>query len=93
MRVGDIVVSVDGKRVETVNGLIDLVQAKDKGAKVKIEVLRDGKAVKFEVEVAEEESGGLARIRRACGASSSRGRATPTPSRTSSGDWTRKETR
>ncbi len=59
MRVGDIVVSVDGKRVETVNGLIDLVQAKDKGAKVKIEGLRDGKAVKFEVEVAEEESGGL----------------------------------
>jgi serine protease Do len=58
MRVGDIVVSVDGKRVETVNGLIDLVQAKDKGAKVKIEGLRDGKAVKFEVEVAEEESGG-----------------------------------
>ena len=59
MRVGDIVVSVDGKRVETVNGLIDLVQAKAKGAKVKIEGLREGKAVKFEVEVAEEESGGL----------------------------------
>ena len=59
MRVGDIVVSVDGKRVETVNGLIDLVQAKAKGAKVKVEGLRDGKAVKFEVEVAEEERGGL----------------------------------
>jgi S1-C subfamily serine protease len=59
MQVGDIVVSVDGKRVETVNGLIDLVQAKAKGAKVKIEGLRDGKAVKFEVEVAEEERGGM----------------------------------
>jgi hypothetical protein len=31
--------------------------------------------------------------RRACGASSSRGRDTPTPSRTRSGDWTRTETR
>ena len=58
MRVGDVVVRVDGKRVETVNGLIDLVQAKAKGAKIKIEGLRDGKAVTFDVEVAEEERGG-----------------------------------
>jgi len=59
LRVGDVIVSVDGKRVETVNELIDLVQDKPKGEKVKIEVLRDKKAMAFEVEVAEEESGGL----------------------------------
>jgi len=59
LRVGDIIVRVDGKRVETVNELIDMVQDKPKGEKVKLEVLRDKKAMTFEVEVAEEESGGL----------------------------------
>jgi serine protease Do len=58
LRVGDVIVKVDGRRVETVDGLIDLVQSKDKGTKVKIEVLRDKKPMTFEVEVAEEESGG-----------------------------------
>jgi serine protease Do len=58
MRVGDIIVSVDGKRVESVNGLIDLVQDKAKGAKIKIEVLRDKKPMSFDVEVAEEDRGG-----------------------------------
>ena len=60
IHVGDIIVRVDGQRVETVDGLIDLVQRKEKGAKVKIEFLRDKKAMTAEVEVAEEESGGLA---------------------------------
>jgi membrane-associated protease RseP (regulator of RpoE activity) len=55
--VGDIILSVDGKRVETVNDLIDLVQTKAKGARVKIEVLRDKKTMKFDVEIAEDESG------------------------------------
>jgi len=59
LRVGDIIVRVDGKRVETVNELIDMVQDKPKGEKVKLEILRDKKAMTFEVEVAEEESGGL----------------------------------
>ena len=58
LQVGDIIVSVDGRRVETVNELIDHVQAKAKGAKVKLEVLRDKKPMTFEVEVAEDESGG-----------------------------------
>jgi S1-C subfamily serine protease len=59
LQVGDVIVKVDGKRVETVNGLIDLVQDKAKGAKVKIEILRDKKPMTFEVEVAEEERGGF----------------------------------
>lgn len=59
LKVGDVIISVDGKRVETVNDLIDLVQAKAKGTKVKLEILRDKKAMTIDVEVAEEESGGL----------------------------------
>jgi serine protease Do len=59
LQVGDIIVSVDGKRVGSVNQLIDLVQAKAKGAKVRIEVLRDKKPMTFDVEVSEEESGGV----------------------------------
>ena len=57
MRVGDVIVRVDGRHVETVDALIDLVQSKDKGAKVKIEFVRDKKALTAEVEVAEEETG------------------------------------
>jgi serine protease Do len=57
MRVGDVIVRVDGNKVESVNELIDLVQEKAKGAKVKIEVLRDKKPMTFEVEVAEEDRG------------------------------------
>jgi serine protease Do len=57
IRVGDVIVRVDGKRVETVDALIDLVQDKPKGTKVKVEFLRDKKAMSAEVEVAEEETG------------------------------------
>jgi serine protease Do len=55
--VGDIIISVDGKRVQTVNELIDLVQGKAKGDRIKIEAVRDKKTMSFEVEIAEEESG------------------------------------
>jgi S1-C subfamily serine protease len=58
LQVGDIIVSVDGRRVGTVNELIDHVQTKEKGTRIKIEVLRDKKPMTFEVEVAEDESGG-----------------------------------
>ncbi|HSA95329.1 MAG TPA: PDZ domain-containing protein [Acidobacteriota bacterium] len=57
MKVGDIIVRVDGQAVEVVDELIDLIQAKPKGAKVKIEFVRDKKPMTAEVEVAEEESG------------------------------------
>lgn len=57
IRVGDVIVAVDGKRVETVNELLDLVQAKEKGSKMKLEVLRDKKSTTFEVEVQEDKSG------------------------------------
>ncbi len=60
LQVGDIIVSVDGKRVGTVDQLLDLVQAKAKGDKIKLEVLRDKKVMTFDVEVAEDETGGPA---------------------------------
>jgi serine protease Do len=59
LKVGDVIIMVDGKRVESANDLIDLVQAKEKGTKIKLEILRDKKAMTIEVEVSEEESGGL----------------------------------
>jgi S1-C subfamily serine protease len=59
LKVGDVIIMVDGKRVESVNDLLDLVQAKAKGTKIKLEILRDKKAMTIEVEVSEEESGGL----------------------------------
>lgn len=59
LQVGDIIVGVDGKRVATANELIDIIQSKAKGEKVKFEVLRDKKRMTFNVEVAEEESGAL----------------------------------
>lgn len=59
LQVGDIIISADGKRVQTVNELIDLIQAKAKGDKIKIEAVRDKKTMSFDVEVAEEESGAV----------------------------------
>jgi serine protease Do len=59
LRVGDVIVRVDGERVETVNDLIGLVQAKAKGSKIKLEILRDKKEMTLDVEVSEEESGGF----------------------------------
>jgi serine protease Do len=58
LMVGDVIVRVDGKQVESRNDLIDLVQAKKKGDKVKLEILRDKKAMTIEVPVEEEEMGG-----------------------------------
>jgi S1-C subfamily serine protease len=55
IKVGDVIVRVDGKRVETQNDLIDLIQAKKKGDKIRIEVLRDKKAMTIDVAVEEEE--------------------------------------
>jgi len=55
VKVGDVVVRVDGKKVETVGGLSELIQDKKKGDKVKLEIIRDRKPLTIEVEVSEEE--------------------------------------
>lgn len=57
VKVGDVIVRADGRRVESVDALVDVVQDRKKGDKIKIELLRDRKPLTFEVEVDEEESG------------------------------------
>lgn len=55
LKVGDLIVKVDGKRVESVRELSGLIQDKEKGSKIKIEFLRDKKIRTVEVEIEEEE--------------------------------------
>jgi len=59
LRVGDVIFKADGKRVSSVVELSAVVQTKKKGDKVKIEYMRDKKALSVMVEVAEQETGGL----------------------------------
>ena len=55
LKVGDIILKADGKKVETVNDLSGLLQDKKKGDKVKIEFVRDKKTVTADVGVGEDE--------------------------------------
>ena len=55
LKVGDVIVAADGRRVETLEALTDLIQKKKKGEKISLEILRDKKKMKVEVEVAEEQ--------------------------------------
>jgi hypothetical protein len=55
VKVGDVVVRVDGQKVTSVGGLSELIQDKNKGDKVKLEIIRDKKPMALEVEVGEEE--------------------------------------
>jgi len=59
LKVGDVIVRADGKQVETVSELSELLQDKKKGEKIKIEYIRDKKSNTVEVEVAEEKRGGV----------------------------------
>jgi membrane-associated protease RseP (regulator of RpoE activity) len=59
LKVGDVVVRADGKKVTTVVALSELIQEKQKGDKVKLDIIRDKKPMSFEVEVAEEEGPSL----------------------------------
>jgi len=59
LKIGDVIVKVDGKRVESVNELSELIQDKEKGEKIKIEFIRNKKRNTLEVEVGEEKRGGV----------------------------------
>jgi serine protease Do len=59
LKVGDVIVRVDGRKVESVSDLSELIQDKKKGDKVKFEIIRDKKPVTIEVEVGEEEGPSL----------------------------------
>jgi hypothetical protein len=58
LKVGDVIVQVDGKRVSSRDDLIDVIQDAKKGDKVKVEILRDKKAMTLEIGVEEEDVGG-----------------------------------
>jgi serine protease Do len=55
LKVGDVIVTADGKRVERTQDLVGLIQDKEKGDKITIEYIRDKKKRNVEVEVEEEE--------------------------------------
>jgi len=58
LKVGDVIIRAEGKRVESVRRLSGLIQDKAKGDKIKIEFLRDKKVKTVEVEIEEEERSG-----------------------------------
>jgi serine protease Do len=55
LKVGDVIISSDGERVQSSQDLVDLIQDKKKGDKITIEYLRNKKKHTTEVEVEEEE--------------------------------------
>jgi len=57
LKVGDVIIRADGKRVESVRQLSGLIQDKEKGEKIKIEFLRNKKVHTVEVEIEKEERG------------------------------------
>ena len=56
LKVGDVIVRADGKRMENGQDLVDLIQDKEKGDRISIELFRNKKKRTIEVEVEEEES-------------------------------------
>ena len=55
LKVGDVIIKADGKQIESANELIELIQDKEKGEKIKLEIIRDKKKKTVEVEVEVEE--------------------------------------
>jgi membrane-associated protease RseP (regulator of RpoE activity) len=58
LKVGDVIFKVDGKRIQTVSDLGEILQDKKKGDKLKLEFLREKKSMSIDVEIGEEESQG-----------------------------------
>jgi S1-C subfamily serine protease len=56
VKVGDVLIRVDGKKVTSVGDLSELIQDKKNGDKVKLEIIRDKKPLALDVEVSEDES-------------------------------------
>jgi S1-C subfamily serine protease len=63
LKVGDIILKADGKKVEAVGELSGLLQDKKKDDMIKLDVLRDKKARRIEVPVAEDEKSSTALVR------------------------------
>jgi serine protease Do len=56
IKVGDLIVKADGKRVETTDELVKMIHEKEKGETINLEILRDKKKMTVEVEIDEDES-------------------------------------
>ena len=62
LKVGDVIVRADGRKVESVGDLSELIQDKKKGDKVKFDIIREKKPMAVEVEVGEEEGQSLSEL-------------------------------
>jgi len=56
LKVGDVIIKADGARTERARDLTGVIRGKEKGEKIKLEVLRNKKARSIEVEIEEERS-------------------------------------
>lgn len=59
LKVGDVIIKADGEQVEAVKELSELIQNKEKGDKIELEFLRDGKKRTVKIEIEEEEESGF----------------------------------
>ena len=57
LKVGDVIIKADGIRTERARDLTGVIQDKEKGEKIKLELLRNKKVRSIEVEIEEERSG------------------------------------
>jgi serine protease Do len=55
VKVGDVILKADGKKVESATELSAMIQDKKKGDRITLEIIRDKKPLMLEVEIAEEE--------------------------------------
>ncbi len=56
LKIGDLICEADGKRVLPQEGLIEMIQGKEKGSTIRLEIFRDKKKMMIDVEVDEEET-------------------------------------
>jgi S1-C subfamily serine protease len=57
LKVGDVIIKADGIRTERARDLTGVIQDKEKGRRIKLELLRNKKVKSIEVEIEEERSG------------------------------------
>lgn len=57
LKVGDVIIKADGIRTERARDLTGVIQDKEKGKRIKLELLRNKKMKSIEVEIEEERSG------------------------------------
>ncbi len=56
IKVGDVILKANGRKIEVSSDLSDMIQGLKKGDKIKLDILRDKKPMSVEVEVAEQAS-------------------------------------